>query len=292
MSAVLQHCMQDPSVLETLDLSVLSLETSGVPKIEVIEVAPSLSSMALAVFCISQILFRLSCGAMAIEVYTGEGWLSSSLANGAAVAQQAQQAQQACAASDVPLLITLEGQRKSVERLMSRDLPTASAWLQTTPIPSLIKRLEQTFEAKQLTLVALEGSAYPSELCPKGCRRGETGIFSNILDCFRCPQPQKNQSALREICDHFLVNRTLELAIIDTGGPAVEEWYVLETYCRPHSVFIVNSVFALHEGWIAARLRSQGWKEVLSGRLRWGNGFPHMLSLVEETGWVYMVDFG
>ncbi|CAL1142685.1 unnamed protein product [Cladocopium goreaui] len=251
--------------------------------------APSLSSMATAVFCISQILFRRNGGAMAIEVYTGEGWLASSMANGAAVAQLAQS--EACA-SDVPLLITLEGQRKSVERLMSRDLPTASVWLQTTPIPSLIKRLEKTFEAKQLTLVALEGSAYPSELCPKGCRRGETGLFSNILDCFRCPQPQKNQSALREICDHFLANRTLELAIIDTGGPAVEEWYVLETYCRPRSVFIVNSVFALHEGWIAARLRSAGWKEVLSGRLRWGNGFPHMLSLVEETGWVYMMDFG
>ena len=37
-------------------------------------------------------------------------------------------------------------------------------------------------EAKQLTLVALEGSAYPSELCPKGCKRGETGLFSTILD--------------------------------------------------------------------------------------------------------------
>ena len=58
---------------------------------------------------------------------------------------------------------------------------------------------------------------------------------------------------------------------------------MLETYCRPRSVFIVNSVFALHEGWIAARLRSAGWREVLSGRLRWGNGFPHMLSLVEES---------
>lgn len=39
--------------------------------------APSLSSMATAVFCISQILFRRNGGAMAIEVYTGEGWLAS-----------------------------------------------------------------------------------------------------------------------------------------------------------------------------------------------------------------------
>lgn len=77
--------------------------------------------------------------------------------------------------------------------------------------------------------------------------------------------------------------RTLDLAIIDTGGPAVEEWYVLETFCRPRSVFIVNSVFALHEGWIAARLRRAGWKEVLSGTLHWGAGFPQMLNLVEET---------
>ena len=45
---------------------------------------------------------------------------------------------------------------------------------------------------------------------------------------------------------------------------------MLETYCRPRSVFIVNSVFALHEGWIAARLRSAGWKEVLSGPLEMG----------------------
>ena len=41
----------------------------------------------------------------------------------------------------------------SKERLMSRDLPTASVWLQTTPIPSLIKRLEKTFEAGRLRCV-------------------------------------------------------------------------------------------------------------------------------------------
>ena len=35
----------------------------------------------------------------------------------------------------------------SKEHLMSRDLATASVWLQATPIPSLIKRLEKTFEA-------------------------------------------------------------------------------------------------------------------------------------------------
>ena len=67
---------------------------------------------------------------------------------------------------------------------------------------------------------------------------------------------------------------------------------MLETYCRPRSVFIVNSVFALHEGWIAARLRSAGWKEVLSGRLRWGTGFPHMLSLVEESSELGVVGVG
>jgi len=36
-------------------------------------------------------------------------------------------------------------------------------------------------QAEKMTLVALEGSAYPSELCPKGCKRDENGIFSNIL---------------------------------------------------------------------------------------------------------------
>ncbi|CAJ1362575.1 unnamed protein product, partial [Effrenium voratum] len=139
------------------------------------------------------------------------------------------------------------------------------------------------------SLVALEGSAYPSEQCPDGCRRQE-GVFQNILDCFRCPPPGKNQSALRELCEHFLVDRT-HLAIIDTGGPGVEEWWVMETFCRPASVFLVNTVFPLHEGWIGQRLQSRGWREVLSGRVAWGVGFPGMLNLVEETRWSYLVDF-
>lgn len=65
---------------------------------------------------------------------------------------------------------------------------------------------------------------------------------------------------------------------------------MLETYCRPRSVFLVNSVFGLHEGWIGARLQRSGWKEILSGRLRWGTEWPHMLGLLEETGWSYLVD--
>lgn len=181
---------------------------------EVSQVPPSLPGMARAIFCISYVLFRLSeCApGMAIEVYTGHGWLSSSLADGAARAMS-----QVHCEPDAPMLITFEGQRKNIEQLMSRDLHMRAAWVQTHPIESLAIRVERTLEAEKMTLVALEGSAYPSELCPKGCKRDENGIFSNILDCFRCPQPQRNQSALREICDRFLVNRTLDLAIIGLG---------------------------------------------------------------------------
>ena len=96
---------------------------------------------------------------------------------------------------------------------MSRDLHMRTAWVQTHPIESLTIRVERTLEAtwispgisslkfsikrvmkcciyllaifveqaEKMTLVALEGSAYPSELCPKGCKRDENGIFSNIL---------------------------------------------------------------------------------------------------------------
>lgn len=113
-----------------------------------------------------------------------------------------------------------------------------------------------------------------------------------MLDCFRCPRPRKNQSTLREICEE-LADRTLELAVIDTGGPAIEEWHVLETHCRPRSVFLMNINLPLHEGWIADRLLGAGmpWREVLSGTLRWGWSYPHMLGFVEEARWMYLVDF-
>ena len=57
------------------DMDMLDLKFDA----EVSQVPPSLPGMARAIFCISYVLFRLSeCApGMAIEVYTGHGWLSS-----------------------------------------------------------------------------------------------------------------------------------------------------------------------------------------------------------------------
>lgn len=50
---------------------------------------------------------------------------------------------------------------------------------------------------------------------------------------------------------------------------------------------MVNTAFALHEGWILERLRrSRGarWHEALRGQVQWGAGWPQMLG--DSVGWV------
>ena len=58
------------------------------------------------------------------------------------------------------------------------------------------------------------------------CReqRGGTAHRASLLgvwfreDCFRCPPPGKNQSALRELCEHFLVDRSAGVSEGEVGG--------------------------------------------------------------------------
>lgn len=58
-------------------------------------------------------------------------------------------------------------------------------------------------------------------------------------DCFRCPQPQRNQSALREICDRFLKGYGLSLLNL--------------VICHKRSC---------GHGWCDKKKRSTAWKHV------------------------------
>ncbi|CAE7289688.1 unnamed protein product [Symbiodinium necroappetens] len=276
----------------------------------------NLETLQRAARCIAWMTFTCRPqNSFAVEVYMGGAFLTKRLVDGMVRAIQAVRADamrgealpvcgsRSSASQEPPVLLSFDGRSEAIDGFLSeqpatqriQDILLAAHGLEVhrlsgQPLP-LAGRLHRHLQGSLPKMIAVHGSAYPSELCPRGCGRSMEGSF-DVLDCFRCPRPRKNQSTLREICEE-LADRTLELAVIDTGGPAIEEWHVLETHCRPRSVFLMNINLPLHEGWIADRLLGAGmpWREVLSGTLRWGWSYPHMLGFVEEARWMYLVDF-
>jgi len=311
MSSLLKSCLEDDAWEDNHPAAWSSPSAGpvdGSPEI-LQDLVPDLNLQTLqrAARCIAWMTFTCRPqNSFAVEVYMGGGFLTKRLVDGMARALQAFRADamggaralpvcgsRSSSSEEPPVLLSFDGRSEAIDDFLSEQ-PAHGVEvhrLSGQPLP-LARRLQRHLQGSlRPKMMAVHGSVYPSQLCPRACGRSMEGSFA-VLDCFRCPRPKKNESALREICEE-LADRTLELAVIDTGGPAIEEWHVLETHCRPRSVFLMNINLPLHEGWIADRLLGAGtpWREVLSGTLRWGWSYPHMLGFVEEARWTYLVDF-
>ncbi|CAE8617952.1 unnamed protein product, partial [Polarella glacialis] len=278
-------------------------------------------NVAKATFCLA---FLLPCfkSTMAMELYLGHAQLTKSVARGLGLTSHFAEAwddrEAANLASEAicgkplplylapkfrPLLVTFDGEVEEsvVSKHLSEFLPEQFS---ADPVPGLAAQLRksrerwgQDYETRPTHLVIVEGSPYPMDLCDFKCGRASGSYWhrDDVKDCFSCPEPKQNQSALREICeDLFQDGARLDLVVLDTASPGIEEWFLMEKYCRPRHIIIMNTNMPLHQGWVVQRLLGQPgstWREILGGMIRWGD-FPGILNFIQDTHWRFLADLG
>lgn len=264
-------------------------------------------------------------GTLAVELYGGRWQLTQGVALGLASADSGCRSQgRGHGAPTAPtarwdeahLVATFEGSPYRIPMLMGSLGPPKPILVRAKPaqeVPGKLRRAllpanaswgnlevlgHETGSKPRVVVAVVFGSAYPMELCSQPCGRG-SGTFwrdADIQSCLSCPLPRPGQSALVEMCVHFLgAHGRLDLVLLDSASPGVEEWFLLERFCRPRNVFLVNSALPLHQGWVADRLLrvpNSTWREVHSGWTKWSSvPWPGMLDLFRSSDFRLLADF-
>jgi len=250
-------------------------------------------------------------GVLAVELYAGHGHLTRGLASGLARGR----AGSCGSARGGPrhTLVTFEGNPDAIPHVLAEVAPYRHAWLKADAPHGLPGRLRHALLEAQpsaagdqggcaenesaVEVAVLLGSAYPPGLCAHACGRagGEHWRSDEIRTCFKCPAPEPGQSALRELCEELLgAEGRLDLVLLDTASPGLEEWYVLERHCRPRNVLLVNGRLPMHQGWVGDRLLQvpdSPWREVHAGLTEWSSvPWPGMMELLRFSSFRLLAD--
>jgi len=235
---------------------------------------------------------------LAVELYAGSGQLTAALAVGLARGGAGR------GPSGRGHVLAFEGEDGSSPVALA---PHPRVRLSAEPVPGLLERLRQALPRNLsgrgaaggagATVAMLQGPAYPPDLCPHDCGRPGRTYWqrTGMRNCFRCPAPIHGQSALRDLCEGFLGRAVrLDLALLDTGHPAMVEWFLLESHCRPRHVFLADGTLPLHQGWVADRLLrapNSSWRELHAGLVpRTGEPWPDMLELLRPASFQLLSD--
>jgi len=298
MREMLQHCVRDQTWhdAESIGLAGSSSSSSSHHVQE--------QDVFRATQCFS---WLVGCGrpeaTLVAELYAGSGHLSRGLASGLSRVDHASLGRHQGLSSRPGrhLLLTFEGDPLLLPDILGQLMPHRREALDAEPVTSLPRRLAQALFSNEtaggVLVAVVRGSAYPSEICPYACGRVKAHHWQGqeIRDCFKCPEPGRGESALRNLCEALLgSSRRLDFVLLDTASPGIEEWFVLERYCRPRHVFLINARLPMHQGWVADRLlRTPGssWREIDSGLTEWSSiPWPGMKELLRYSSFQILAD--
>lgn len=240
-------------------------------------------------------------GALAVELYSDVGLLTRALAMGFSRDWRSSvSTAQDRRGPAGPCVVSFDERRHPLELLLPRLRRFHGGQLPAEPVADLPERILQTVNrgggAGNVSVVLVRGDAYPHELCQESCAR-PAGMYwtREARTCLKCPLPRPGESALREVCERWLGSSgRLDLVVLYTGSPALEEWFLMERYCMPRHVFLVGGNLPLHPGWVLDRLLLQPnstWRVVHEGLTEWSQApWPGMFELMRRSSYHFLVD--